>query len=138
MVIRFARSDEYPDVLAHYKICNYGGGVDDANKVVIAFDAEIIGAVRICFEYGTKVLRGMQIKPGWQRKGTGSQMLQFLAGHLDMNDCYCLPYQHLRSFYASIGFKEISPLDAPVFLAERREKYLSSVNNQVIIMAIRK
>jgi N-acetylglutamate synthase-like GNAT family acetyltransferase len=133
MTIRFAEPHEYPDVLAHYQACNYGGGVNDSDTVIIAVDEEIAGAVRICTEHGVKVLRGMQVKSAYQRKGLGRSILQYLTEHLDMAGCYCLPYTHLKKFYGIIGFEEISKADAPVFLAERFEKYLSS-GQQLTIM----
>lgn len=134
MVIRFAGISEYPEVLAHYKICNYNGGVEDEDIIVVAIGEELIGAVRICSEYGIQVLRGMQIKSAWQKKGLGSSMLKFLVDNVDMNGCYCLPYKHLKAFYALIGFEEIAPQDAPVFLVERLEKYLSSGQDVIIMM----
>jgi GNAT superfamily N-acetyltransferase len=134
VVIRFAGISEYPEVLTHYKICNYNGGVEDEDIIVIAIDEKLIGAVRICSGDGIQVLRGMQIKSAWQKKGIGSSMLKFLVDNVDMNGCYCLPYKHLKSFYASIGFEEIAPQDAPVFLVERLEKYLSSGQDVVIMM----
>jgi GNAT superfamily N-acetyltransferase len=137
VIIRFAEINEYPEVLAHYKTCNYNGGAEDEDIIVIAIDEVLIGAVRICNEHGVQVLRGMQIKPGWQRKGIGSAMLKFVMEQVDMNGCYCLPYRHLRSFYASIGFEEIEPKNAPAFLTERLKKYLSS-GNEIIIMMINK
>lgn len=137
MVIRFAGISEYPEVLAHYKICNYHGGVKDEDIIVIGIDEELIGAVRICSEYGIQVLRGMQIKSAWQQKGLGASMLKFLVDNVDMNGCYCLPYKYLKAFYAAIGFQEIAPQDAPLFLVERLEKYLSS-GHDVIIMMVNK
>ncbi len=137
MVIRFAGLSEYPEVLTHYKICNYNGGAEDEDIIVIAIDEVLIGAVRICKEHGIQVLRGMQIKPAWQKKGIGSSMLKFLVDNVDMNGCYCLPYKHLKPFYASIGFEEIAPQNAPVFLVERLKKYLSS-GQDVIIMMVNK
>ena len=138
MNIRFALPHEFPQVLSHYTTCNYGGGLDDKDRVVVAIDEQIIGAVRICNEYGIKVLRGMRIKPAWQKKGIGSSMLKFLADNVDMNGCYCLPFKHLKKFYGLIGFEEISPAYAPAFLAERLEKYLSLGRNEMIIMMINK
>jgi N-acetylglutamate synthase-like GNAT family acetyltransferase len=136
-IIRFAEVNEYPKVLTHYETCNYHGGVQDTDKIVIAIEGQIIAAVRICLEHGVKVLRGMQIKPAWQKKGIGSSMLKFLADHVDMDGCYCLPYKRLKSFYGAIGFEEIAMRDAPEFLAERLKKYLSSGHNEMMIMAIK-
>jgi len=137
-IIRFAEVNEYREILMHYETCNYRGGVQPDDKIVIATDGQVIGAVRICFEHGVKVLRGMQVKPAWQKKGIGSSMLKFLAAHVDMDGCYCLPFKHLKLFYSTVGFEEIPISDAPEFLAERLEKYLSSGHNEMVIMAINK
>ena len=137
-IIRSAEINEYPEILIHYEACSYHGGLQDADKIVIAVDGHVIGAVRICFEHGIKVLRGMQISPAWQRKGIGSSMLKFLAAHVDMDGCYCLPFKHLKLFYGATGFEEIPTHDAPEFLAERLEKYLSSGHSEMLVMAINK
>jgi GNAT superfamily N-acetyltransferase len=137
MVIRFAEINEYPLVRRHYEACGYGGGLGDNDAVVIAIDEQIIGAVRICNEYGLKILRGMYIKPSSQKKGTGSAMLKFLADNLDMYGCYCLPYKHLEAFYSIIGFQKILPEDAPEFLSKRLEEYLSKGSKEIIIMKIK-
>jgi len=136
MIIRFAEVSEYPEVLVHYKACNYNGGVEEDDRVLVAVDQEIIGAVRICIEHGVKVLRGMNIKGTSQKKGIGSLMLKYLADHTDMNGCYCLPYKHLTKFYGMIGFQEISAKNAPLFLVKRLEKYLSSGSKEIVIMMI--
>ncbi|HZY37041.1 MAG TPA: GNAT family N-acetyltransferase [Mucilaginibacter sp.] len=137
MIIRLAEPGEYKDVLEYYKACNYGGGLDERDMVVIAVDEHIAGAVRICIENGIKVLRGMQIKPAFQRKGIGAAILKFMAANIEMHACYCLPYKHLLSFYSKIGFEEISLKDAPRFLAERLEKYQSNGNREITIMRIK-
>ena len=38
-------------------------------------------------------------------------------------DCYTVPYNHLVSFYALIGFKEVGSNDVPHFLSERLKSY---------------
>ena len=138
ILIRWADPGEYAAVLQHYEVCNYGGGIDWKDQVAIAVSDQIVGAVRICSENGVMVLRGMQMKPEFQRKGIGSALLEFLEANTVMNDCYCLPYKHLANFYAKIGFEEIPIRDAPVFLAARLEKYRSNGNTEIIIMQIKK
>jgi predicted GNAT family N-acyltransferase len=75
----------------------------------------------------------MQIKMTHRGKGTGTLMLKFLKENIDMKDCYCIPFKHLKIFYGQIGFEEISPGKAPDFLVERLEKYLAG-GLDVIIM----
>jgi GNAT superfamily N-acetyltransferase len=137
LIIRRALPAEYEFVLAHYKICGYGGGLQPDDQVFIAVDEQLIGAVRICIENDIKVLRGMYLRAEFHRTGIGVSMLNYLAKNVDINGCYCLPYQHLVGFYGKIGFEEISPKDAPSFLAERLEKYRSNGNREITIMQIK-
>jgi len=137
MIIRIAQPTEYDKVRELYQACNYNGGIHDNDVVVIAEDGdELIGAVRLCPEHGIKVLRGMQIKSAYCRRGTGTLMLKFMQENVDMTDCYCLPYTHLKIFYGQIGFGEISPAEAPDFLAERLEDYLER-GLEVLVMKMR-
>jgi len=136
MIIRIIEKTEYLKVRKLYEACNYNGGLQDDDLVVIAEDGELIGAVRICPEHGVKILRGMQIDSACRGEGTGTLMLKFLLENFDMNDCYCIPYKHLKTFYRQIGFEEISPAEAPGFLAERLKKY-SDHGLDVMLMKIK-
>jgi GNAT superfamily N-acetyltransferase len=138
LIIRQASPEEYELVSAHYKICGYRGGLEDNDQVFVAIDEQLIGAVRICIENDVKVLRGMYLKPEFQQKGIGVSMLNYLVQHTEMSGCYCLPYKHLIEFYGKIGFEEISPKDAPGFLAERLKKYRGNGNRDITIMQIKK
>ncbi len=138
MNIRIAEKNENEKVLKHYQECNYGAGINKDDLVIIAIDKEIVGAVRICVEQNIRVLRGMQVKKPFQRNGIGSLMLKYLEENLDLKDCYCLPYKHLREFYAQVGFEEVLPRYAPRFLAERLENYLSGGYGEIIIMKVSK
>lgn len=136
MIIRIAETIEYSEVRWLYEACNYSGGIQENDIVVIAEDDELIGAVRICPERGVKILRGMQINSACRGKGTGKLMLKFLQDNFDMKDCYCIPYKHLKKFYGQIGFEEISPAEAPGFIAERLIRYSDS-GLDVIVMKIK-
>jgi N-acetylglutamate synthase-like GNAT family acetyltransferase len=136
MIIRIAETTEYPKVRELYEACNYNGGVQDDDLVVIAEDNDLIGAARISREHGVKVLRGMQIHSAHRRKGTGTLMLKFLQENIDMKDCHCIPYKHLNTFYGQIGFDEITPAEAPDFLAERFKKYLKN-GLDVVLMKVK-
>ncbi len=138
VTIRWASAGEYADVVQHYEVCNYGGGIDEKDGMAIAVSDQIVGAVRICSENGVPVLRGMQVKPEFQRKGIGLAMLKFLQFNTDMSGCYCLPYKHLIQFYSKIGFEEIKVEEAPIFLAARLERYRGNGNQDITIMKIKK
>ena len=137
MEIRRAVSEEYPAIIDHYVFCSYRGGIAPGDLAVIAAENDnIAGVVRICFEQGEKVLRGMYIKPAFRGNGLGKRMLGFLKETTDLQGCYCIPFSHLESFYGSIGFKKINADEAPPFLAERYKKYAESWDKPMIMMQL--
>lgn len=55
----------------------YGGGVAAVDTVYVAeCGRALVGAVRRTEEHGVLLLRGMQVEPGHQRKGIGTQLLR--------------------------------------------------------------
>ena len=73
---------------------------NDANK-------KIIGALRLCPVENSWLLRSMCIDESYQRQGIGLYMLNKIREQLSSKQCYCFPYQHLETFYASAGFQLI-------------------------------
>jgi N-acetylglutamate synthase-like GNAT family acetyltransferase len=80
---------------------------------------EIVGVVRLCQEEGYRVLRGMLIERDYRRQGLGTRILRALEPHLRGQDCYCLPWGHLETFYAMVGFETANEADLPTSLRER-------------------
>ena len=119
-------SEPIENICAFYKDVGYGGGATDLDKIFLCRSPEqIIGSVRICSENESLVLRGMYFLESHRGKKLGKQLLHLVEDYLDQSplECYCVPYNHLTKFYGLIGFKEISPQEAPVFLAERISSY---------------
>ncbi|WP_414530743.1 GNAT family N-acetyltransferase [Nodularia chucula] len=118
-----------------YSQCGYGGGpISEEDLIFIAqLEERIIGAVRLCPETEFFVLRGMQVLAPFQRQGVGTQLLQFCAKELVEQVCYCIPWQHLHSFYQQAGFQEVSPDEVPVLLRERFGNYISKEMNVIIM-----
>ncbi|HEY9585188.1 MAG TPA: GNAT family N-acetyltransferase [Candidatus Paceibacterota bacterium] len=128
IVLKTASAEDMEKVREFYVEQNYPFGVDPGCTIVLAqTEHEIVGVVRVCTEHGVLVLRGMQIKPEFQRKGLGSKMLSELKGVLEGKECFAIPYAHLEGFYRQAGFKKIEDREAPKFLEERvacyREKH---------------
>ncbi|BAY60131.1 hypothetical protein NIES22_01880 [Calothrix brevissima NIES-22] len=122
-------------VKVFYGECGYGGGsISEEDLIFIAqLDNKIIGAVRLCPNTDFFVLRGMQIIAPFQRQGIGTQLLQICTQQLVNRVCYCIPWQHLRSFYQQVKFQEVSPVEVPIFLRERFDNYISR-EMKVILM----
>jgi N-acetylglutamate synthase-like GNAT family acetyltransferase len=100
MTINLAKLHDTKAIKTFYSQCGYGGGLNKEDRVLIAqLGEEIIGAVRLCPDNGFSVLRGMQILAPFQHQGIGTQLLRSCTEQLVDQVCYCIPWQHLRSFY---------------------------------------
>ncbi|MGB7416956.1 MAG: GNAT family N-acetyltransferase [Thermosynechococcaceae cyanobacterium] len=110
-IISPAKLHDMEDIKVFYRQCGYGGGLSEEDLIFIAqLEAEIVGAVRLCPNTDFFVLRGMQILAPFQRQGIGTQLLQTCTEQLANRICYCIPWQHLRSFYQQAGFQDVSSI----------------------------
>lgn len=135
MDLRMLETDEFPRITAYYKEAGYTPKLNPGDRFLVTEErGEIRAALRLCRETDCLVLRGMRVSPPYQRQGLGSRLLQFAAKAMDSRDCYCIPYAHLESFYAQIGFVRIDPEVAPAFLRSRFEHYRREDELDVILM----
>jgi RimJ/RimL family protein N-acetyltransferase/predicted N-acetyltransferase YhbS len=133
ITIKSATYQDLENVKAFYKSRSYDHEIVDTDKTFIAVkDREIVGVVRLVEEFGTVVLRGMQVNPAYQRQGVGLRLLRFLDSVLGNRECYCIPYTHLEQFYGTIGFKTIPEPASPKFLQERAQKYRQKSSNVIM------
>ncbi len=130
--IKVATTGELELVQALYQVSGYQGVVDKNDLVLIACCGhEPVGAVRLCKEHHVTVLRGMQVRSGFQRKGIGKNLLDACMPYLDHELAFCLPYAHLISFYERAGFKAAACEEVPQFLGKRLADYLSCGQNVI-------
>ncbi len=137
--ISLAKPHHDESIKAFYRQCDYGGGLNKEDDVLIAQSAEnIVGAVRLCPDKGFCVLRGMQVLKSFQRQGIGTQLLQAFVEQLSIRSitCYCLPWEHLHSFYLQAGFKKVSSVEVPFILYERFHSYLSKGMNVILMVRL--
>ncbi|MBD2213263.1 GNAT family N-acetyltransferase [Nostoc linckia FACHB-104] len=130
-----AKPNHIEAVKVFYGKCGYGGGpISEEDLIFIAhLDNKIIGAVRLCPNIDFFVLRGMQVLAPFQRQGIGTQLLQICTKQLVNRVCYCIPWQHLRSFYQQVKFQEVSPVEVPFLLRERFDNYISREMNVILM-----
>ena len=89
--------------------------------------------MRLCPDNDFFVLRGMQILPPFQRQGIGTQLLQACTEQLVDQVCYCIPWQHLCSFYLQAGFQEVQSVEVPALLRERFDDYIFRGMNVILM-----
>lgn len=96
-----------------------------------------IAAVRFCEEEGTSLLRSMVVDKDHRRQGIGHVLLIEFERYLNLDqirETWCMPYKHLKLFYAAIGFKERNLSEAPSFLQERAQKQNEDHPDQPVIL----
>jgi GNAT superfamily N-acetyltransferase len=136
MEISCAQEKDLPEVASFYSGVGYTGGVNPADKVLVARTSEgVVGAVRLCEEEGCLVLRGMYVSPGRRGTGVGIALLSAAGLTIGRRECWCIPYAHLRQFYGREGFMEIAPNTAPPFLVERSVRYQGK--GEVVVIMVR-
>lgn len=129
-----AKLHDIEAIKTFYNQCGYGGGVNEEDLLFIAqLEEQIIGAVRLCPNTGFIVLRGVQVLAPFQRQGIGTRLLQLCTEQLIDRICYCIPWQHLRSFYQQAGFYEVAPLEVPDLLRDRFNNYISKEMNVILM-----
>jgi len=86
-------------------------------------DGLIMAALRIVPEGGAWTLRTMYVHSSCQRKGIGTQLLEFMSPHLKGMQVHCLAYRHLVPLYSKVGFFTTSPKELPLLLQHRLDSY---------------
>ena len=124
MVILKAQNSDLEKVRSFYTECGYGGGAEEKDVILMAMENDkIIGVVRLCTEFGSLTLRGMQISKDFQKRGIGKKLLESLNEIIGNDTCYCLPHDYLEKFYEHIGFRKIKNSSAPPDLQQRFDAY---------------
>ena len=122
--IRLATPGDLARVREAYARFDYERPVRPEDAIWLAEDGdEVVAVVRVVHEEGVLVLRGMRVVDRMQRRGIGTRLLQAVEEWLGERKCFCIPYAHLVSFYAQIGFERIEPEASPAFLAQRMRDY---------------
>jgi GNAT superfamily N-acetyltransferase len=131
--IRIAQSSEYEQLAALYRDWGYEAGIAAPDVVYIAeLGNRVVGIVRRTLEESTTMLRGMQVDPMHQRIGVGTQLLTALVAGL-ADECFCIPFSHLTTFYGRAGFAVVPAARGPAFLSERVERYRNE-GHKVLLM----
>jgi GNAT superfamily N-acetyltransferase len=126
IAIAEASPSDRKEVAALYAEAGYGAPIAPLDTVMVARSrGQLVGTVRLCGEHGVTILRGMQIRRGFQRQGIGASLLAACRRHLDQGLAFCLPYAHLTGFYAVAGFEIVAAAELPDFLAQRLASYLA-------------
>jgi phosphoglycolate phosphatase len=124
--IRKLTTADFEKAQRFYESVDYFQKLDPENLFYGAFhNKEMVGVVRLAYENGVCVLRGMQVRANYQFLGIGTRLIKALETEITSTDCFCLPYKWLEKFYGQIGFKTISSDVAPEFLLTRLAEYQS-------------
>jgi N-acetylglutamate synthase-like GNAT family acetyltransferase len=89
-------------------------------EVLVARDGgEIVGALRLCPEGGTLLLRTVVVADGRRGQGIGRQLLCGADRAIGARECWCFPWSHLERFYGAIGFVRVPDDTVPAAIRHR-------------------
>lgn len=132
--IEFAETSDVAGVQSFYLSVEYDGGVQPGDRMLVARTVHsIVGAVRLCLEHDTLVLRGMYVAEERRGLGIGTGLLDKTSASIGSSECWCIPYTRLTDFYSRIGFRVCEEGAIPPFLVERWERYTAG-GKQVVVM----
>lgn len=132
--VRVARPAEFDAARSCYLRNGYSGGLDEADRPVIALvDELVIGVVRLVSKPRIQLLRGMFIDEPYRGQGIGRRMLQVFEPLIAPGPCFMTCRTGLLHFYGGIGFRPIPDEQSPIFLRERVAGYRERHGDQVIL-----
>jgi N-acetylglutamate synthase-like GNAT family acetyltransferase len=88
-------------------------------EVFAARDSSIVGALRLCPEAQTLVLRTVVVAEGRRGRRIGRAMLALVSDAIGRRECWCFPWEHLEGFYGGIGFRRVDRERVPPTLLHR-------------------
>jgi N-acetylglutamate synthase-like GNAT family acetyltransferase len=124
-----------PLVNRFYKSCRYSAKAGRGEQVfVLREKGAIKAALRLVPKPDSfRFLRSMCVAPECRRQGLGLRLLQEIETDLDRSPLYCFPFDHLQSFYETIGFELRSPDDVPAFIRDPFDAYVRQ-GKKILIM----
>lgn len=125
-----------------YKLNHKSHEARPSDTFFTAFEGnQCIGTVRYCVEENTSLLRSMLIEEKLRGQGIGKILLEEFQSYLinrNIENTFCIAYEHLDNFYGHIDFQKIEPANAPEFLYNRYLSYLQDYPKNSYIMMKRK
>ena len=134
IIVRTARAQEYPHLAELYERWGYCGGLHASDSIYVAeATGQVVGIVRRTVEHDVLMLRGMQVDPAYRRQGVGTLLLRALVADVAGRECFCIPFDHLATFYRQGGFEVVPEATVPRFLAARLAQYRQE-GHKVMVM----
>jgi N-acetylglutamate synthase-like GNAT family acetyltransferase len=94
--------------------------LESDQEVFAARDGRIlVGALRLCPEAKTLVLRTVVVADGRRGRGIGRAMLAIASEAIGRRECWCFPWERLERFYGAFGFQRVDPEQIPSTLLHR-------------------
>lgn len=132
---KITKEKDLAAINAFYKERGYTPGALATDILLVAKNGrKIIGAVRLCYEEGVWVLRGMHVLDEFQRQGIGTALLRQAEETLGNRITYLVCKPELYKFYGVIGFEPISDREAPIHLQKRVVEYRSKNSNRLFTL----
>lgn len=112
--VRFAKKTEIEWINKKYEEVGFVPSIFEKEKIAIAeLNDQRIGLGRlVTIDENNLELGGIYVFEEFRGQGAAKNIVEFLLklAKLDQN-IYCIPFQHLTSFYSTFGFVQCTDLD---------------------------
>jgi predicted GNAT family N-acyltransferase len=89
-------------------------------QVILARDGDaVVGALRLCPEGGTLLLRTVVVAKERRGQGIGRALLSEASRAIGDRECWCFPWSYLEAFYGAIGLVRVPESAVPAALRHR-------------------
>ena len=111
---------EKPDMARFFQEAGFPVAILPDDRGWGAFSRDrLVGCVALCQEAKAWVLRGPEVRQGFQKRGTSARLLEVVEPALAGLTCFCVAYPYLKAMYAKVGFEPCPPEERPRFLSKR-------------------
>ena len=93
----------------------------EQDVIVARDDGVIVGALRLCPEAGTLLLRTMVVAKDRRGEGIGGALLADASREIGARECWCFPWSYLDRLYGAVGFERVPDERVPDALRHRRD-----------------
>lgn len=139
ITIRPAHQAELDEINSRYREIDFKLSDYDHEYIVFAlYEGKKAGQGRLVkLNQDEGELGGIYVYPEFRKLGIAEKIVQHLIEQSQFNRLYCLPFEHLASFYKTFGFAEATG-DVNAEMKEKAEWCLTQYKTFVPVLEMKK
>ncbi|MBI5072450.1 GNAT family N-acetyltransferase [Candidatus Woesearchaeota archaeon] len=139
--IKTAKQKDLPWINGTYKTIDFLPSTLQDEIVAIAYADGVkvgLGRIALCGKDSCE-LGGIYVHPDFRGKKIAKIIVEFLLKHAQNDVIYCIPFEHLSSFYESFGFtKAKNDLLVPMKIKKKLEFCKKTYSEPTLLLVMHK